>query len=289
MLKILLPLTGLLCLGLLVACAGNASDNPSNTSTSTNPGEYDFDQASNAETLNNPNHEPEPEGALLQFSRPRPGDTLVILHTNMGDITLRFFPEEAPIAYENFVTHARNGYYDGLIFHRVINDFMIQGGCPDGTGMAGESIWGEGFGPEFSMHLRHFRGALAMAQSRLPNSIGSQFYIVHNTDYQAFAGPQIAATFEHALENQDELIDETPEGERIYIRDLLSTEMIERYRQYGGTPHLDLIFNESGHTVFGHVLSGMEIVDAIADVEVNESDRPLEDVIIERVTVTEQQ
>ena len=265
MLKRIILLTGLLCLGFLASCAG----------------------AERPAAGNSPSNPSEPEGGLLQFSQPRPGDTKVILHTNMGDITIRLFPEEAPMAYENFTTHARNGFYDNVIFHRVIHDFMIQGGDPEGTGMGGESIWGHGFGPEFSMYLRHFRGALAMAQSAMPNSIGSQFYIVHNTDIERFASPQILGLFEHALDNQDELVDEGPDGERVYMRDLLSTEMIEAYKRYGGTPHLDLILNPSGHTVFGQVVDGMDVVDAIAEVEVGAADRPLEDVVILSTTVTE--
>lgn len=259
MIKKIFYTAGLMCLGFMVSCAGS-------------PGSHDSPVSA--------------DSGLLQLSEPNSGDTKVILHTNMGDITIRMFPDEAPLAYENFTTHARNGYYDGVIFHRVINEFMIQGGDPMGTGGGGESIWGHGFESEFSMHLRHFRGALAMAHAG-PGTNGSQFYIVHSTNYERFAGPEIMALFEHALENQDEFIDEEPDGTRIYVRDLLSLEMIDAYRTYGGTPHLDLIFNQGGHTVFGQVVDGMSVVDAIADVEVGANDRPLEDVIILSTTVTQ--
>ena len=77
-----------------------------------------------------------------QLRRQLKGNPVVILHTNMGDITLELFEKRAPKTVKNFVTHAKNGYYDGVIFHRVIEDFMIQGGDPTGTGMGGESIWG---------------------------------------------------------------------------------------------------------------------------------------------------
>ena len=76
-----------------------------------------------------------------QFTAPQEGDTTAIIKTNMGDIKIKLFPEKAPKAVENFVTHAKNGYYDNVIFHRVIDGFMIQGGDPLGTGYGGESIW----------------------------------------------------------------------------------------------------------------------------------------------------
>ena len=219
---------------------------------------------------------------LMQATLPKPGDTIVILHTNMGDITLRFFPEEAPLAYENFVTHARNGYYDGVIFHRVIDSFMIQGGDPEGTGTGGESIWGYGFGPEFSKCLRHFRGALAMAQSAMPNSIGSQFYIVQNSELD----PRFLTDFEFLLDNQDRALGIDMDGNNIYVRDLFSADKLHAYMRYGGTPHLDLVFSQAGHTVFGQVIEGMDVVDAIAAVDVDANNRPVIEVIIERVTVT---
>ena len=80
-----------------------------------------------------------------QLQPPKSGDLTVRMVTSMGDIRIRMFPEQAPKAVENFITHAENGYYDGLKIHRVIRDFMIQGGDPLGTGIGGESIWGEPF------------------------------------------------------------------------------------------------------------------------------------------------
>ena len=105
---------------------------------------------------------------------------VAVIKTNLGDMTFELYPKVAPKAVENFIKHANNQYYDGLIFHRVIKDFVIQGGDPTGTGMGGESIWGKGFGLEVSDELTHNYGALAMAHSSLPDSNGSQFYIVAN-------------------------------------------------------------------------------------------------------------
>ena len=80
------------------------------------------------------------------LEKPKKGETIAIINVkNFGEIKLKFYKDEAPKAVENFLTHAKNGYYNGQIFHRVINDFMIQGGDPTGTGTGGESIWKEAF------------------------------------------------------------------------------------------------------------------------------------------------
>lgn len=80
----------------------------------------------------------------------------VVMHTNKGDMTFKLFPDIAPKTVENFVTHSKNGYYDGVTFHRVINDFMVQGGDPTATGMGGESIYGSAFEDEFSLEALTF-------------------------------------------------------------------------------------------------------------------------------------
>ena len=101
----------------------------------------------------------------------------VIMHTNRGDITIDLFPSIAPKTCENFVGLAKKGYYDGLIFHRVIKDFMIQGGDPKGNGTGGQSIWGRPFEDECSPSLDFSKvGLLAMANAG-PNTNGSQFFI----------------------------------------------------------------------------------------------------------------
>jgi len=218
---------------------------------------------------------------LLQATSPNPGDTIVTLHTTLGDITLRLFPEEAPMAYANFVIHAREGYYDGLTFHRVIEDFMIQGGDPEGTGEGGQSVWDQGFGTEFSRNLHHFTGALAMARTSFPDSIGSQFYIVQGSTIDEF----MLAEFELLLNYQDEILGIDWDGNNVYVRDIFSTDTIHAYMRYGGTPHLDLAVSETGSTVFGQVIAGMDVVNAIAALEVDDRDKPVTDVIIQRVTV----
>ena len=195
---------------------------------------------------------------MIQFSEMKDGEQIAVIETNYGDIKLRFFPENAPKAVENFLTLAQEGYYDNTIFHRVIADFMIQGGDPTGTGYGGESKWGEPFANEVSLNLFHFYGALSMANSGGTNSNGSQFFIV-----------QANSVHPNFISQMKELPDYFP------------AEAVEAYAQVGGTPHLDY-----HHTVFGQVYEGMDVVDAIASVATNHSDKPLEDVTILGIDVT---
>ncbi|WP_414705289.1 peptidylprolyl isomerase [Pseudobacteroides sp.] len=174
---------------------------------------------------------------------------VAVMKTNYGDIKIKLFSEDAPLTVENFVTHANKGYYDNLIFHRVINDFMIQGGDPQGTGMGGESIWGEPFKDEFSNKLYNIRGALSMA-NRGPNTNGSQFFIVQN--------PVI----------DDEL------KEHLKLTGI-DDKLIDSYSKVGGTPWLD-----GKHSVFGQVYEGLDVVDKIATVKVGNNNKPVEDVKI---------
>lgn len=102
---------------------------------------------------------------------------VIVLQTSQGNIELELYPGVAPKAVENFITHAKNGYYNGIIFHRVIKNFMIQGGDPTGTDRGGESIWGKPFEDEFSQSYTFTRpGVLAMANAG-PKTNGSQFFI----------------------------------------------------------------------------------------------------------------
>jgi len=156
---------------------------------------------------------------------------------------------------------------------------MMQGGCPEGTGAGGESIWGEGFGAEPSPNLRHFRGALAMAQTAMPNSIGSQFFIVQNTSIDS----RQRSEFIELLEIQDEIW-EYPDGSYVRVGDVFTEESLRHYMNYGGTPFLDWHFRDDAFTVFGHVVLGMDVVDAIASLETDEGDRPLEPVIMDGFT-----
>lgn len=153
--------------------------------------------------------------------------TVAIIQTNMGTIELELFADKTPKTVENFVGLANNGYYNGVIFHRVIDNFMIQGGDPTGTGRGGQSLWGGKFEDEFVPELKHdSEGILSMANAG-PNTNGSQFFIT--------------------------LVP---------------------------TPWLD-----GRHTVFGKVIKGMDVVKAIGKVPRNQQDRPLKDVVMEKVTI----
>lgn len=196
----------------------------------------------------------------LQMEKPKAGDEIAVMKTSYGEIKIQFFPEQAPKAVENFVTHAKNGYYNGLIFHRVMEDFMIQGGDPDGVGTGGESIWGKAFEDEFSDALHNFRGALSMANSG-PNTNGSQFFIVQK-------GPLTDREVEYY-------------GAAGYLK---NDELKKMYKEQGGTPWLD-----GAHTVFGQVFEGMEVVDEIVKVAVDGKAKPYEDVVIESIEIIEYQ
>ncbi len=187
-----------------------------------------------------------------QLDKPQSGEVVAVMHTTLGDISIRLFEDKVPRTVENFVTHAKNGYYDGLIFHRVIKDFMIQGGDPTGTGCGGESIYGEKFQDEFHPELHNIRGALSMANAG-PNTNGSQFFIVEAS--------------------------EVPDGMLEQMRGMADRgfpeNTVNAYAQVGGTPWLDF-----RHSVFGQVFDGMDTVEKIASVKTNGADRPLEDVKI---------
>lgn len=196
---------------------------------------------------------------MNQLDRPQKGESIAVIHTNMGDISVRLFPDKTPKTCENFITHAKNGYYNGLIFHRVIQDFMIQGGDPTGTGCGGESIWGDSFEDEPDIELRNYRGALSMANAG-PNTNGSQFFIV-----------QCGRVDPRLIQQMKGLADQGyPE------------EVVASYEQVGGTPHLDF-----RHTVFGQVYDGMDVVDAIAAVETGPQDKPRQDVVMESIDIRE--
>ena len=180
---------------------------------------------------------------------------LATIKTNHGEMRIKLFPEQAPKTVANFVALSKDGYYDGVIFHRIIKDFMIQGGDPTGTGMGGESIYGDSFEDEFSEELYNVRGALSMANAG-PNTNGSQFFIVQN---------------QHL-----------PYSKKEIARGGWPEPIAEIYAEQGGTPHLD-----RRHTVFGQLVDAesFAVLDAIAAVETGAMDKPVEDVVIETIEI----
>lgn len=182
---------------------------------------------------------------------------IATIKTNHGDLVVKLFPEHAPKTVANFIGLAKDGYYDGIIFHRIIKDFMIQGGDPNGTGMGGESIYGESFEDEFSEELYNLRGALSMANAG-PNTNGSQFFVVQNVNFPYSAKELARGGWPEAI--------------------------AECYAENGGTPHLD-----RRHTVFGQLVdqASYDVLDKIAAVETGAQDKPLDDVIIESIEVVD--
>lgn len=178
----------------------------------------------------------------------------VTIETNHGDITLELYPDKAPITVHNFIRLAEEHYYDDIIFHRVIENFMIQGGDPTGTGRGGESIYKHPFEDEFHPTLFNFRGALSMANSG-PGTNGSQFFIVT------------------ADSVDDSLIEQMSQSG-------YPEEVVTAYREKGGTPWLD-----HRHTIFGHVIDGMSVVETIGSIETDANDKPIEDVKMLSLTV----
>lgn len=176
------------------------------------------------------------------------------IKTNQGTIEVQLFEKLAPKTVKNFVELVKQGYYDGVTFHRVIPDFMIQGGDPTGTGRGGESSYGHPFEDEFADQLFNFNGALSMANAG-PNTNGSQFFIVSN---------------EHVPAN---MIDQMKMVG-------YPQEVIDHYQKVGGTPWLD-----HRHTVFGQVIKGMDVVQKISKVKRDQMDKPKDDVVMEKVTI----
>ncbi len=154
---------------------------------------------------------------------------IVTMNTNMGTIKVELYPDIAPNTVKNFISLVNKGFYDGLIFHRVIRGFMIQGGCPEGvgTGGPGYSIKGEFSMNGFDNNLKHTAGVISMARSQMPDSAGSQFFLMHED-----------------------------------------------------SPHLD-----GQYAAFGKVTEGMDVVDAIAQCKTDYMDKPLEDKVMNTVTV----
>lgn len=206
-----------------------------------------------------------------QFSEPAKGDTIAVLHTSMGDITVRFFPEEAPKAVENFLTHAKEGYFDGMEWFRVM-DFFIQSGDPTGTGKGGESIWGGSFEDEIVNYLSPYYGALCMANlGAYTGTNTSQFFIV--------------TTDSKDISQAESVNEKAPKDMKV------DQAKLDMFAQKGGAIWLDaqvgslmesnLAFKATAHTVFGQVIDGMDVAKAISEVttytKVQETDAMIDD------------
>ena len=216
----------------------SVSENASQTTEASTSAASDSSEVVNVEVMN--------------FTAPADGEEVIVLTVkDYGDIRIKLFPEYAEKGVENFKTLAEQGYYNGIIFHRIINNFMIQGGDPTGTGRGGESIYGAKFDGGVDPHLIHVGGAVAYANSGSTATDGSQFYIVTG---QTFTEEQFAPSY--------------PSFSK------------EAYLKAGGYPWLD-----GGYTVFGQVFDGLDIVYKLQQVPTDANDKPLTDVVIESMKV----
>ena len=251
----------------LTGCGNNVENVEETTTTS-----KENAQTNETEELT-PDNVDYAKAAEKQMAAPEAGEEIAIFHVkDFGEIKVKFFKDVAPKAVENFLTHAKNGYYNGVTFHRVINEFMIQGGDPTGTGTGGESIWGKGFPEEVSLELVPYRGTLCMASSGVgTSSLGSQFFITQaNYDEAIYNGMKQGGW---------------PQG------------ILDQYKKYGG----NIYSLYCQYTVFGQVFEGMEVVDKIAATKTGsvpmvingvtygtQDDKPVKDVIIEKIEVITQ-
>lgn len=217
-----------------------------------------------------------------QLEAPEEGEEIAVVTMESGEVfKIRFFPDEAPKAVYNFKLHAIQGYYDGLTFHRIVKNFMVQGGDPTATGSGGESVWGESFEDEFNANLINLDGAVSMANSGA-NTNGSQFFI-NATDGSQISWENYQEGFE--LYQQDPDIFTSSYGKWIKM-DQVSDEMKALYDEHGGSPHLDGYYctTGEGHTVFGQVFEGMDQVIQLSRVETVE-DAPVNPVTIKSIEI----
>ena len=204
------------------------------------------------------------DAVIHNFEMPEIGEKIAVITVkDYGDIKIKLFPEVASKGVENFIGLADMGYYDELIFHRIISNFMIQGGDPKGNGTGGKSIWGDQFDGGVPEGLYHFSGAVAYANSGSTSTDGSQFYIVN--------------TPEGYLQNTcEELMQYDPS------KYSWAQNVVEMYNEKGGTPFLD-----GSYTVFGQVFEGLDIVRELGNVETDENDKPLKQVQMESVKIVD--
>lgn len=240
-------------------------------------------------------------------------DVVVVIETSIGSIKVKLY-NETPYHRDNFIKLTEEGYYDGIIFHRVINNFMIQAGDPKTKQAEKGAVYGEGdtgytIPSEFVSKLFHKKGALAAARmgddvNPTKESSGSQFYIVQGKIFSSEQLTQLINNKNERLKSKifNQLITEKAnklmsEGSQVDYKKLsenlsdtlqyilskttmysLTPEQVQIYTTIGGTPHLD-----GDYTVFGEVIEGIDFVDKIAAVNTDKSDRPLTNVVITKM------
>lgn len=289
-----LLLCAIICMAiLLTGCNSDTNNSPTVPTSANSNNEVDELNINLADygIVNDINYSDKEYG--FQLDMPKKGDTVAIMHTSMGDISLRLFQDECPNTVNNFIELAKSGKYDGVTFHRVINDFMIQSGdFENGDGTGGSTYNGEILEDEFCDKLINLRGSLAMANSGRDTN-GSQFFI-NQVGPGSYDFDALKSTWESYKTDLNSMASNTEQLASIlnyyslYNTDIVPDEIVKLYKEVGGNYHLDgaYSYNDKGHTVFGQVYDGMDVVDAIAAVETNDKDKPLEDVIINSVEIT---
>lgn len=278
--KLLSGLSALLCACLLAGC-DNSQPSAATTVLGTEDSADTQQSLVSQEDLTPKDNGKKPG---YQLEMPEEGEEIAVITMETGEvIKLRFFPDEAPKAVYNFKVHALEGYYDGLTFHRVIENFMIQGGDPNGDGTGGESVWGEAFEDEFNDNLLNIDGSVSMANAGA-NTNGSQFFINAtggmSTGWDYYQ--QIYDQYKENAEYFDAMGVNTVDMSKV-------TDAVKKlYEENGGNPNLDGYYSTggTGHTVFAQVFEGMENVYALSQVDTDSSDKPVEDMVIQSVEIT---
>ena len=239
-------------IAMLTTVFTGCGDEENSSSAKTSGSESSESESSKSET-------PAAAGDVVNFTPPEKGEDIIVMTIkDYGDVKIKLFPEQAEKGVENFTSLAKDGYYDGLIFHRVINNFMIQGGDPLGNGTGGESKWGDKFDGGTSPDLTHVAGAVAYANSGSTATNGSQFYIVTGEKYD----------------------DATLSDLTTYYGISMTDNTKKLYSELGGAPWLD-----GSYTIFGQVFDGLDIIFDIQGVATGANDKPEKDVVIEKVSV----
>lgn len=222
-----------------------------------------------------------------QLDAPAQGEEIAVLTTSMGTIKIRLFPDAAPKAVENFKGLINKKFYDGLTFHRVMKDFMVQTGDPKGNGTGGESLWNKPFADEFNRNLLNIRGAVAMANSGKDTN-GSQFFIDQAGPATFKGWSQFEQGYSYYKQSKASVDDFTAQYGTSWLNmDKVTAEYRSFYEKHGGNPYLDGFYNiaERGHTVFGQVFEGLDVVDKIASVSVDSQNKPTSEVKIEKAEI----
>ncbi len=208
--------------------------------------------------------------APANYTLPVQGEKIAVIKVkDYGEIKIKFFPEYAAKGVENFIGLAEMDYYDELIYHRVVEDFVIQGGDPKGNGEGGNSLWGTDFAVDSAPNLYHFSGAVAYAHAQNGGN-GSQFYIVCTNEGETYVDGAIPLT--------EDIFPQISANE-------YSDEVKALYMENGGLPYLD-----GGYTVFGQVFEGMDVVYAISEAKVDAAtSMPAKQIVIESVEIVEYQ